>query len=337
MRRYDGWVEDVVRRCWCGADALQQFGAGYMRCASCETLVAQAGLSDHETRVVDDDRDFYGRRYWFEHQTDELGLPDIHTRARADLPERCVDWLKSLLRHRLPPARILEVGAGHGAYTALLQSAGFDATALDLSKSTAEFARERFDVRYLVGPVEDQDLDAASFDVVVANDVLEHLASPRSSVAAWVRLLKPNGLFIFQTPEYVPSRTYDDLLRIGDPFLLHIERAGDEHLYLFSRVAVRRLLSEFGLCHVDFAEPVYPYDMFGFASGEPLRVQDKDPGAILGAGRTGPLVLALLDARDAWRTSERDRAARLDVIERLDAQLGEATSGNARCQRFRFS
>jgi 2-polyprenyl-3-methyl-5-hydroxy-6-metoxy-1,4-benzoquinol methylase len=315
----------VGRRCWCGADDFEPFGADYLRCTSCETLVGQAGLSDEATRVVDDSRDYYGRRYWLDHQTEELGLPDIYARARSDLPERCADWLNVLLRYRRPPAKILEVGAGHGAYTALLQWAGFDATALDLSPWTAEFARTRFGIPYLVGPVEDQSLEAESFDVVVANDVLEHLAAPRQTVASWMQLLKPDGVFVFQTPEYVPDRTYEALVGSEDLFLQHMHRAGEEHLYLFSRRSLSRLLAEVGRQHVAFVEPIYSYDMSGVASAEPLAVSDDDPADILEAAPTAPLVLALLDAREAWKVSERDRADRLVVIERLDAALRSAT------------
>jgi 2-polyprenyl-3-methyl-5-hydroxy-6-metoxy-1,4-benzoquinol methylase len=315
-----------LRQCWCDADELVPFGDGYARCVSCDTLVRQGGLSDRDLRVVDDARDFYGRRYWLDHQTQDLGLPDIYARARADLPERCVDWLEVLLRYRRPPAKVLEVGAGHGAYTALLGWVGFEATALDLSPWTADFARERFDIRYLVGPVEEQNVEPESFDVVVANDVLEHLAAPKSSLAAWTRLLKPDGLVIFQTPDFVSERSYDDLVAKDDNFLQHMQRAGNEHLYLFSRAAATRLLAELGLCHVAFADATYPYDMLGVASSQALEAVKDDPAAIIGSAPTAPLALALLDARRAWRTSERDRADRLTVIERLDGALRDATA-----------
>ena len=317
-------MSPVTRRCWCGTNSFEPFGGDYLRCTHCETLVGQAGLSDGETRVLDDFHDYYGKRYWLDHQNEDLGLPDIHARARLDLPERCADWLSLLLRYRRPPARILEVGAGHGAYTALLQWTGFDATALDLSSWTADFARRRFGIRYLVGPVEEQDLEAASFDVIVANDVLEHLATPRVTVAEWMRLLKPAGIFVFQTPEYVPGRSYAELVAGNDPFLQHMGLAGREHLYLFSRHSLARLLGEVGLDHLGFAEPVYSYDMLGVTSAEPLATSDDDADGILGAAPTAPLVLGLLDARDAWHISERDRADRLVVIQQLDAALREA-------------
>jgi 2-polyprenyl-3-methyl-5-hydroxy-6-metoxy-1,4-benzoquinol methylase len=309
-----------TRLCWCGSDNLGTFGGDYLRCAACETLVGQAGLADHETRVQDDEVDYYGKRYWLAHQTDELGLPDIHQRARADLSERCVKWLKVLRRYRQPPAKVLEIGAGHGAYTALLRWAGYDATALDLSPWVADFARARFDVSYLVGPVEQQKLEPRSFDVVVANDVLEHLADPRTTMRRCAELLKPDGVLVIQTPEYPTSRTYNELVTSDDLFLEHL-RARTEHLYLFSRSALEFLLAGLGFGETAFEEPVYAYDMLCVASATPLRRTEGNPSELVGASASGPLVLALIDAHDAWQASERDRADRLLVIERLDEAL----------------
>jgi len=311
----------AARSCWCDESELVPFGPDYLLCKACSTLVGQAGLSNEQTLVRDDETDYYGKRYWLEHQRDELGLPDIYTRARHDLPERCVHWLKALLRFRRPPARILEVGAGHGAYTALLRAAGFDATALDLSPWVAAFARERFGIPYLVGPADEQELSPGSFDVVIANDVLEHLSDPVGTVRGWADLLTPDGLLVIQTPEFVPGRSYATLGEEEDPFLEHMSRAGTEHLYLFSRPSLIQLVNDVGLGHVEFEEPVYSYDMLGFASQVALVRDDGDPSGRLAGGPFDPIVTALIDAHDALAISNADREARLEVIDRLDAAL----------------
>jgi hypothetical protein len=85
------------------------------------------------THVVDDAHDFYGKNYWFTHQEGDLGLPNIITRARIDLPERCLYWLRTLLKYKLPPAKVLELGSAHGGFVALLQWAGFEAMGSEVS------------------------------------------------------------------------------------------------------------------------------------------------------------------------------------------------------------
>jgi 2-polyprenyl-3-methyl-5-hydroxy-6-metoxy-1,4-benzoquinol methylase len=320
----------VTRSCWCGANSLEEFGPDYLLCTSCETLVGQAGLTDEATLVHDDDVDYYGKQYWLEHQGDVLGLPDVYARVRQDLPERCAHWLKALLRYQQPPGMALEIGAGHGAYTALLRWAGYDATALDLSAWVAEFARARFGIPYIVGPIEEQDLKPRSFDVVIANDVLEHLADPVGTMRHCADLLKPAGTLVIQTPEYSSGHTYDELLAAGDLFLKHMD-AATEHLYLFSRKGLQQLLETLGLGEVSFEEPVYSYDMLCIASATPLRPVEFDPDRLAAASTTGPLVLSLIDAHDAWleardelQASEQDRTERLEAIVRLDAALQES-------------
>jgi 2-polyprenyl-3-methyl-5-hydroxy-6-metoxy-1,4-benzoquinol methylase len=316
-------VPEGVRSCWCGAEALEPFSPNYARCTACGTLVGQAGLPDEQLAVRDDETDYYGKRYWLEHQREELGLPDIYERARRDLPERCVHWLRELLRYRQPPGRVLEVGAGHGAYTALLRWAGYDATALDLSPWVAEFARSRFDIPYLVGPLEEQKLRRRSFDVVVANDVLEHLGDPARTMSRAVELLRPSGVLVIQTPEY-RGDSYKQLVENDDLFLEHMRFAWTEHLYLFSREGLEILLRRVGLDAVAYSDPVYPYDMLCFASAEPTVRRDVELTELLSTAPAHHILLAMSDARDALVGAERDAAERLVVIERLDAALAES-------------
>ena len=117
-------------RCWCGNDRLTPFSDGYARCDDCQTLVSEAlAAGPVDTRVRDDAADLYGRDYWFGHQTDRLGCPDIVARSRADLADRCPHWLRSLLAFKLPPARVLlSRGADRNAADA------FGRTAADVAR-----------------------------------------------------------------------------------------------------------------------------------------------------------------------------------------------------------
>ena len=184
----------------------------------------------------------------------------------------------------------------------------------------AEFAKARFGIPYLVGSVESQNLRRRSFDVVVGNDVLEHLPEPEATMRRCVELLKPDGVLVIQTPEFQCGRRYEELVADGDLFLEHMRKAR-EHLYLFSRKALELLLGRLGVGEIAFEEPAYPYDMQCVASAAPLQPTDGDPSGLATAAPAGPLVLALIDAHAALKESEADRQARLAVIEQLDAAL----------------
>jgi 2-polyprenyl-3-methyl-5-hydroxy-6-metoxy-1,4-benzoquinol methylase len=295
-------AEDAPRTCWCGHPKLEPYSDEYRVCRACGTLLSRAPASGEGT--------LYAGDYWYRRQTDHHGLPDIRSRARLDLPERCTHWLKHLLERRLPPARVLEVGCAHGGYSALLRWSGFEVTATEMSPAGIQLARELFGIDALAGPVETLDLPAASFDVIILNDVLEHLPRPLETIRACAALLSSDGFFVIQTPEYKEHLSHKDLVAAGDLFLKHMENNNDEHLYLFSRRSVGRLFAEVNLPVVDFLEPVYAYDQFLTASRAKLARNHEDAiVSALAAAPTGRLVLALLDkaaeSRDRWWAIQR--------------------------------
>jgi len=283
------------RACWCGHQGLEAYSDDYRVCRACGTLVSRAPQPPG----------LYNKDYWTARQTQHHGLPDIRDRARLDLPERCSHWLRRLLSVRLPPARVLEVGCAHGGYVALLGWAGFDATGTDLSPWVARFANETFGVRVLAGPVEKQPFEPGSFDIVVMNDVIEHLPDPIGTLGHCAALLARDGLFVIQTPEYVEHRGYEDLRASNDLFLKHMDRNNDEHLYLYSRRSAGILFSRLGFDHLDFSAPVYPYDMSFVAGRGPIATKDDaSVEAALVRRPVGRLVQALLDkareSEDRW-------------------------------------
>jgi 2-polyprenyl-3-methyl-5-hydroxy-6-metoxy-1,4-benzoquinol methylase len=296
--------EPSERACWCGYPNLELFSDGYRVCRNCGTLVSRSPQS----------KELYSRDYWTERQTQHHGLPDIRERARLDLPERCTHWLQRLLSVRVPPARVLEVGCAHGAYVALLGWAGFDATGIELDPWVARFAHDTFGVRVLTGPVESQSLEPGAFDVIVLNDVLEHLPDPLHTVGHCADLLNEDGLFVVQTPEYVEHLSYEDLKASNDMFLKHMDRNNEEHLFLFSRRSVAMLFSRFGFPNLDFSAPVYPYDMSFVAARGHIRTTGKsDIDAALMSRPMGRLVQGLLD-------KARESADRWWAIQRLEAE-----------------
>jgi SAM-dependent methyltransferase len=312
------------RECWCGNLSLTPFSADYELCQTCGTVVAQAGLRNDAYLVHNDETDFYGKTYWLGHQAEELGLPRIEDRARLDLPQRCLYWLRHLLSYRRPSAKVLELGSAHGGFVALLRWAGFDATGLEMSPWVAELARHTFDVPMLVGPIEQQNYAPASFDIIVAHDVMEHLPDPVETLSQVVRLLKPDGILMIQMPEYPDGKSHAELEAGQNRFLEHTKEP-HEHLYLYSKRAARLILSRLGLGQIEFLTPIFDYDMYFVASRGTLERREPEVVAEhLKARAASRLVLALLDkaveldrTTDTLQISEGDRLARLAVINRL--------------------
>lgn len=295
--------------CWCGNSDLQPFAPAYGACPVCGTLVSRQGLAPEQLQVNDDEHDFYGKRYWLDHQADDLSFPDIHARARRDLPERNLHWLRAMLKYRLPPASVLELGCAHGSFVALLRQSGFEASGVEMSPWVVSFARETFGIPVQVGPIETLDLPAGSLDVIALMDVLEHLPDPQATMSRCLELLKPDGLLLVQTPEYREGMRHEVLTESQSPFLEQLK--ADEHLYLFSERSVRELFHRLGVEYLCFEPAIFAhYDMFFAASRSPL--VENTSASIEAALMTTPggrFALALLDQDD------RSKDLRCDIQE----------------------
>ncbi len=304
--------EGTTRSCWCGYGSLSSYSSDYRVCTACGTLVSRAALTNAEAAPLSSapKPSLYSEDYWLRRQREHHQLPDIHERARLDLPERCTHWLQDLLRVQLPPGRILELGCGHGGYVALLNWAGFEAIGTEMSPWVADFAKKTFGVQVFAGPIETQSFEPGSFDVIVLNDVIEHLDAPAETLAYCTRLLTPNGFFVLQTPEYKGHLSFADLAATRDLFLKHMENNNEEHLYLFSRRSVQAFFARLGFTAVAFGNPVYAYDMAFTASRAPLSQQRAEAiSTALSRSPSSRLIQALLDkayeSKDRWWAIQR--------------------------------
>jgi 2-polyprenyl-3-methyl-5-hydroxy-6-metoxy-1,4-benzoquinol methylase len=256
-----------ARACWCASSELQPFSEYYLQCQTCGTLVYQGRTPD--ARVIDDANDFYGHRYWLEHQEEDLGLPNIVERALLDLPERCVYWTRHLLKYKLPPQRVLELGCAHGGSVALMRWAGFDAFGVEVSPWVISFAERSFHIPVLQGPLVDLEPEHNSVDAVCLFDVLEHLSDPFETVQGCREWMKSDAIWLIQTPEVPNNMDYVTMKKKNVGFLKHLH---EEHLFLFSKNAVTQLFARLGYGTIHFLEPLFGYDMFFVASNATLKV-----------------------------------------------------------------
>lgn len=309
------------RACWCGHGDLQPYSPAYHVCKACGTLVSRAQLAPRDLEVRRDEGELYSKDYWLKRQTDHHGFPNILARARLDLPERCTHWLRHLLSVRPPPARTLEIGCAHGGYVALMRWAGYDASGTEMSPWIVQYAQETFGVPVTAGPIENQPVAPGSLDVIILNDVMEHLPDPVATLHHCASLLRPDGFFVIQMPEYVEHRSHADLVAAQDIFLKHSDHNNEEHLYLYSRRSAGLFFERLGFPCLAWENPVYSYDQFFTASKAPLTPLDRDQvAARLSERPEGRLILALLDK--AYESNDR-----WWEIQRLQARLNAQSPG----------
>ncbi|MBI2521678.1 MAG: 3-demethylubiquinone-9 3-O-methyltransferase [Bdellovibrio sp.] len=110
-------------------------------------------------------------------------------------------WVKEQLRP-LNVHSVLDVGCGGGFLSNDLGQNGYLVTGIDISAECLEVAK-RFDqtqhVNYIVADAYNLPFRDEHFDVVTCMDFLEHVEKPASVIKEISRVLKPNGILIFNT------------------------------------------------------------------------------------------------------------------------------------------
>ena len=109
---------------------------------------------------------------------------------------------RALLAHEIEgitPGVALDIGAAGGGNTRVLRAHGWRATALEYSQDGAEVARDR-GIPVIRADGCALPLASGSLDLVVAFDVLEHIADDKSAASEIARVLAPGGTALVAVP-----------------------------------------------------------------------------------------------------------------------------------------
>ncbi len=125
-------------------------------------------------------------------------VADAYDRARPSYPEAAVSWLTGPDRKA-----VLELGAGTGKLTELLDRAGHDVLATDPLLEMLERLPQRAPVRHVVAAAEHIPLRSRSVDLVVCGQSF-HWFDHDVALAEVARVLRPGGVLA------VAWNTYDE-------------------------------------------------------------------------------------------------------------------------------
>jgi SAM-dependent methyltransferase len=109
-------------------------------------------------------------------------------------------------------ARVLDIGCGTGYGTAELAQRARSAMGIDVSADAIAYAREHYPIpnaTFLAASATALPFSSASFDLLTAFEVIEHLDDWHNLLIEARRLLHPNGTFLVSTPNklyYAESR-----------------------------------------------------------------------------------------------------------------------------------
>jgi ubiquinone/menaquinone biosynthesis C-methylase UbiE len=142
----------------------------------------------------------------------------------------------AFVRRYAQDKRVLDAGCGTGYGSAELAQSAAAVTGLDIAAEAIEYARANYPLpglRFLESSCTAVPFPAESFDLVVAFEVIEHLANYRAFIDEAARVLTRDGLFIVSSPNkryYGKTRTetgpnpYHEHEFEADEFVRELER-----------------------------------------------------------------------------------------------------------------
>jgi methionine biosynthesis protein MetW len=153
---------------------------------------------------------------------------------------------------------VLDVGCADGDVGRLLQETGNRVSGLDRDEEAAEKARADLE-RVVVADLDTSSLldhfEAASFDVVVLADVLEHLREPERALREATELLREGGRLVLSVPNVAHGALRLALLQ-GRWTYTAAGLLDRTHLHFFTRTSLLQLLEGVGLAVDDLRATV---------------------------------------------------------------------------------
>jgi 2-polyprenyl-6-hydroxyphenyl methylase/3-demethylubiquinone-9 3-methyltransferase len=152
-----------------------------------------------------------------------------------------------------PGDTILDVAAAQGNFSIALAKMGYHVTWNDIREELSEYVRLKNNsapITYKPGNVFDVRFDQL-FDIILATEIIEHVAHPDEFLANLAKLLKPGGYIIISTP--LGSYFRNNLPKFSefaDPSVFESKQFGpnsEDHIFLFHLDEVDMLAQKSGL------------------------------------------------------------------------------------------
>ncbi len=146
-------------------------------------------------------------------------------------------------------SRVLEIGCGGGGLLRMLQAQGAHPVGVDTLKAALHLAQKQLAADVCVQLIHvGKDITLpfrdGSFDVVLAQHVIEHLPNADVALVEWRRLIKPHGRLVLATP----NALYPDPIHFADA----------DHVHIFSPRELRDVVQRAGFA-VESCFTIFPF------------------------------------------------------------------------------
>lgn len=134
--------------------------------------------------------------------------------------------------------RALDIGCGNGRFIRSMNSLGWQCEGVEFNETAVKVCRQA-GLRVFHGELKNAGYDNATFDLVTARHLIEHLPELTAFVEEVARILKPGGRFVLETPN---NRSFGKKLFGKRWFANEVPR----HLVLFNLPSLTMLVKRHG-------------------------------------------------------------------------------------------
>jgi len=153
------------------------------------------------------------------------------------------------------PKNILDIGCAQATLALTLAEKGHRVTAFDIRQPFLDYAKSRYthgDISFVCGNALELELKE-KFDIIFANQILEHLVYPVEFTLNLRKSLKPGGLLVMSTPNgHYIKNSLQSFAELGDPQKwehMQFTADGDGHFFAYHDVELKKILNSAGLKH----------------------------------------------------------------------------------------
>jgi 2-polyprenyl-3-methyl-5-hydroxy-6-metoxy-1,4-benzoquinol methylase len=164
----------------------------------------------------------------------DLSCPE-YTYAYANRRQQTLELVQKVAE---PGSKVLDIAAAQGNFSLSLAEMGYDVTWNDLREELIGYVKLKWEsgnIQYQPGNFFELNFDG-QFDVVLATEVIEHVAHPDEFLAKLAQFLKPNGYIIITTPngEYFRNKLpkFSDCSDPSQYEAIQFKPDADGHIFL---------------------------------------------------------------------------------------------------------
>lgn len=151
---------------------------------------------------------------------------------------------------------ILDVGCAQGTLALRLAERGHEVWAMDIRQQFLDYAASRYEkgnVNFICGNAMEVELDK-QFDLIFANQIVEHLIYPLEFTQRLVKFLKPGGTLVMTTPngDYIKNSlpSYSELGEVQQYVDRQFSFDGDGHFFAYRCGELKQIFAQAGLQEV---------------------------------------------------------------------------------------